>query len=295
MAIVICKLPRAGLGNQLFPLMKAYTFGQLNDLPVIVQNYNQFKIGPYLRGERSKRRYVDYFKFEKKLLSRLIASIREKKFERLPRENEPIVEKLRSIPAEKVFEFGAIPHWSNFFEGLSEHRDLVLNLFEQIVKPAIMARVDALDRPVIGVHIRMGDFRKLNPGEDFSKVGAVRTPEKYFIDMITNIRAAKGSCLPVSVFTDGHRHEFSELFSLPGISMVEGNPDLVDLILLSRSSVIVGSAGSTFSYWAAFLSQSPFIMHPDHVHSRLRDDTNLYEGAWDQNNALLVNAVKKIA
>jgi hypothetical protein len=36
MSVVICKLPKAGLGNQLFPLMRAYTFAHLNNLPGMV-------------------------------------------------------------------------------------------------------------------------------------------------------------------------------------------------------------------------------------------------------------------
>ena len=62
MGKVICKLPRAGLGNQLFPLLKAYTFAQLNDLPVIVINYHQIKVGPWLRREKNKRYYDEYQK-----------------------------------------------------------------------------------------------------------------------------------------------------------------------------------------------------------------------------------------
>ena len=54
MGIVICKIPKAGLGNQLFPIMRAYTFAHLNQLPILVYNYHQVKIGPWLRGEKSK-------------------------------------------------------------------------------------------------------------------------------------------------------------------------------------------------------------------------------------------------
>ena len=67
MGMVVCKLPSAGLGNQLFPLMHAMVFAELNNLPLTVTGYHRIKIGPYLRGEKSKRSYKGYFKFQKSL------------------------------------------------------------------------------------------------------------------------------------------------------------------------------------------------------------------------------------
>jgi hypothetical protein len=143
----------------------------------------------------------------------------------------------------------------------------------------------------------MGDFRKLLAGENFSQVGAVRTPEDYFIDIIKEIRNIKAADLPVSVFTDGYKEEFEKLFSMDNIKMVEGNPDIVDLILLSRSRVIVASANSTFSYWAAFLSDVPAILHPDHIHEPIRSRqgvVELFEGPMNRTDIRLVNAIKNI-
>ena len=134
---------------------------------------------------------------------------------------------------------------------------------------------------MIGVHIRMGDFRKLKQGEDFSRVGHVRTPEHYFIDAVNAIRKINGKKLPVSLFTDGYRHEFEEIFKLDNIEMIEGNADIVDLLLLSRSSILVAANGSTFSYWAGFLADAPLIKHPDHLYAAFRPDeinAQFYEG-----------------
>jgi hypothetical protein len=68
------------------------------------------------------------------------------------------------------------------------------------------------------------------------------------------------------------------------------------LILLSRSKIIITSAGSTFSYWAGFLSDSPIIMHPDHIHHsiRLSHESGYYEGPFDSENISLIDYIKKI-
>ena len=286
MSIVICQLPKAGLGNQLFPLVKAATFSKLNGLPLSVVGYHQLKIGPYLRGEKSKRRYNGYFSFEKSFFGERLDRLALQRYSRYPAVSDPEV---RALPAKdldgKRFVFSAIPHWGDYFAGLREHRELAVTLFRGMLHENIAGKAAALSAPCIGVHIRMGDFRKLAMGEDFGTAGAVRTPEPYFEEIIDKIRSINGrKDLPVSVFTDGHPHEFKRLFSLPDVRLVSGNADIVDMLLLSKSSIIVASAGSTFSYWAGFLADAPFIDHPAHRHSPVRPgpvNTTWYEGPFD--------------
>ncbi|HVU57444.1 MAG TPA: hypothetical protein VHD83_20415 [Puia sp.] len=297
MSVVICKLPRAGLGNQLFPLLKAAVFARLNELPLIVTGYNQFKIGPYLRGEKIKRNYRGYFLFEKGLLGEQVDQFRIWRSRGDEDRVEPTVEVLPAAAREgKRFIFSEIPHWSDHFAGLREHRQLTLEIFEEMVCEGIKRKAEVIDAPCIGVHIRMGDFRKLKEGEDFQSVGAVRTPEEYFMQIIRQIREIAGIALPVSVFTDGRRHELETLFTMENISMVEGNPDLVDMLALSRSGIIVASANSTFSYWAGFLSKAPLILHPDHIHAPIRygKGEGVYEGPFDVMDDDMVSGIKNI-
>lgn len=295
MSLVHCQLPISGLGNQLFPLLKAYTFAELNNLPVVTTGYHQLRIGPYLRGEKSKRNYSNYFVFQK---NRLGAWLDQRSVKSRQVVKEPPVQQI-PIEENTTYTYDQIPHWKDFFSGLKENRDRVLRILPEILRPEIKEAVARQTAPAIGVHIRMGDFRKLKPGEDFSKVGAVRTPEEYFINIIESIRKIHGSQLPVSVFTDGYRHELQELWKLGNIEMVEGNKDIVDMLLLSRSRILVASAGSTFSYWAGFLANAPIILHPDHIHGSIRpEDTNtsFYEGALLPGNtdSLLVKNIQSI-
>jgi hypothetical protein len=265
-AFVVCELPKAGLGNQLFPLLKALVFGKLNNLPVKIIGYHQVKIGPYLRREKTKRQYRNYFTFQRSLINERLDALfikwKERSYQLV---REPVVGVVEDKTFKKcIYLFNEIPHWSNYFEYLRENRQQVISLLWSVIHEKVKQDLERLSPPCIGVHIRMGDFRKLKQGEDFSKMGAVRTPEDYFIDIIQQLRAMHGSNLPVSVFTDGYYHEFEKLFTLENITMVQGNTDIVDLLLLSRSKIIVTSAGSTFSYWSGFLSDAPIIIHPDH-------------------------------
>lgn len=290
MSEVICKVPKTGLGNQLFPLVKAHVFASLNRLPVKVTGYDQLKIGPYLRGEKSKRNYSGYFTFQKSIAGALWESFDLLKYGKYELVNEPALGEIPISGKKKLFIFRAIPHWSDYFAGLKDHRELAIQLFHSILSASIAEKVKACKTPCIGIHVRMGDYRKLQQGEDFSKLGVVRTPIAYFADVIQQIRTVYGSALPVSIFTDGYAHEISHLLSLDNVHLVEGNPDIVDMILLSKSQIIVTSAGSTFSYWAGFLSNAVLIMHPDHIHQSIRPEwmaQRVYEGACKPGDPLL--------
>lgn len=273
-----CKLPNTGLGNQLFPLMKAMVYSKLMGQKVRVCNYNQFKIGPYLRGEKSKRKYENYFTFQKGFSDDMVTRI---SIRFLLQRNEIISNPTISSNNEKSVVFDAIPHWDNFFEGLNEYRELVIKCLFDILNPTILETYHNLPPPEIGLHVRLGDFRKLKSGEDFKKVGAVRTPEYYFIDTVKKLRALHGSELPVTIFTDGYKKDMPDLFSLSNLIIPKPNTDIGDLLHLSKSKIIVTSAGSTFSYWAGFLSDSPIILHPDHIHQPIRLEQGLFEGSID--------------
>ena len=301
MSIVVCRLPNAGLGNHLFPLMNALVFGKLNNLPVIIIGYHQLKIGPYLRKEKIKRKYNGYFTFQKNIIGETYDKARvfisTKLFETV---KEPAVEKIAGkVPSKKLYLFEKLPTYHNYFIHLKGHRKLVKELLYSVINPAILAEVEISPKPIIGVHIRMGDFRKLKQGEDFSRVGHVRTPEYYFIDIVNAIRKISGENLPVSLFTDGYRQEFEEIFSLDNVTMIEGNTDIVDLLLLSRSSILIAANGSTFSYWAGFLADAPLIKHPDHLHASFRPDEinkHFYEGPMlhDAIDLLLIKNIRSI-
>jgi hypothetical protein len=281
MSLIHCKLPNAGLGNQLFPIVNAYYFGKLNNLPVITSGYHRVRIGPYLRGEKSKRKYSNYFTFQKGLIGTWLDARRLKNYSKYNLVNEPALEKIASTENSCIYEFNAVPHWSDYFARLKDHRKEIIEFFYSLIRKDILNEAMTLQAPCIGVHIRMGDFRKLQAGEDFGKSGAVRTPEIYFIEMIKAIREINGSNLPVSVFTDGYRSELKDLLSLDNITMIEGNRDIVDMLLLSRSKIIITSAGSTFSYWSAFLADVPVVRHSEHLHQPIRPlsvNAEFYEG-----------------
>lgn len=276
------RLPRAGLGNMLFVWSRALVYAHLTGSVLMTSSWTKLRVGPILRGERSRRWYGGYFREQHKT-SRLIKLWVLLTY---PRIEEPTFEFAQCDPASRMlYVFNRIPHWRDYFVGIRDHRELIRAKLYESVSDRYMKSLNTLEPPIVGVHVRRGDFRELQPGEEFAEVGLVRTPLSYFQDVISSIRMIHGSEVPVTLFSDGYDDELAALLAMPNVHRASSNPDIVDLLLLSRSRLIVASAGSTFGYWAGFLADAPLILHSDHIHAPIRPDdvnTRYFEGGIGQ-------------
>jgi len=274
MSVVICKLPKAGIGNQLFPLMHSIIFAEINNLPLIITGYYQLKIGPFIRREKTKRNYLGYYNFQKNIGYYIIDLLKIEYFKlRFEQIHEPSISSKKHTE-NKVYVFHKLPSISDYFIHLRNYRTLTINSFWSILHPGIIKMINNNKWYNIGVHVRMGDFRKLINNEPYIG-GHVRTPEKYFIDTINQIRNKLNRDETVAIYTDGYRSEFNELLITSNLVFIEGNPDIVDLVCLSKSKIIITSPSSTFSYWAAFLSDAKIVQHPEIQHPVINKTLNV--------------------
>jgi hypothetical protein len=261
---VYARLPRGGLGNKLLVWARALVFAHQFGLTLYVSGWSDIKIGPYLRGERSKRQYWGYFEdsaapsFLRRLLFSFLYQI----------QHEPELDSHQPASIRvlnQLYLFDTVPSWQDYFKGLRGQEELVRSAFNTIIKHRYREHLKRENWPVIGVHIRRSDFRELSPGESVGENCNVRTPIEYYLNVIFELRKIAGRTLPVTVFTDGRAEDVAEILALPAVFMAKPNPDILDLLLMSKSKCLVTSAGSTFSYWAAYLSDGPVITHPAHA------------------------------
>lgn len=281
-SVVYPQLPNAGLGNMLLVWAKAILFAQINSLPVIAPNWNQIRIGPWLRGEKDKRYYGQYFSY-KNFISRiqgLLLSLEAQKI------YEPPISKLKDSNDFQpcIFIFRDIPHWSDYFGDIKFHHAIIREALFSIIHPHLLAEIETRPSPLIGIHVRAGDFRKLQPKEDFSQLGAVRTPIDWYISVLKKIRAVVGYNVPATIFSDGYDYELSDLLALPGVSRAAHASALSDMLTLSKSKLLITSAGSTFSGWASYLGRCSTVWHPAHFHSGVfssETSSTTFEGGFD--------------
>jgi hypothetical protein len=276
---VYVRLPRGGLGNKLLVWARGLIFANQHKLPLYVSGWSEIKIGPYLRRERSKRNYWGYFEDDA-----VAGLLRRFMFSHLYDVNhEPNLEGDLpdvSLKTAKVYLFDTVPSWRDYFKGLRGNEDLVRSAFSSLLQSQYRKELICETGPVIGVHVRRSDFRDLAPDESIGENCNVRMPISYYLDVINALRRMAGSTLQVMIFTDGRHEDVAELLALPEVTMAAPNSDIVDLILLSKSKYLVTSFGSTFSYWAAYLSDGIVITHPAQVMTIRSEAVNKlrYEG-----------------
>ncbi|MFY7965480.1 MAG: alpha-1,2-fucosyltransferase [Chitinophagaceae bacterium] len=297
-SIVISKLPDAGLGNKLFTWSHGLIFAKKNNLNHFSVGWTKVKIGPILRRETSLRLYRDYFK--------RVTTISQLKLLFLKRTKIiiPILYKdctrHQQIQKNAMYTFNQVPHYSDYFLGIRENREMVVKSFFNSLHKKIYQKYLVKPAPTIGIHIRMGDFRKVAAEIDFSKIGQARTPLNYFIDTIRKIREVADTNLPVTIFTDGREAELKEVLELENVQLAEDDLDILQMLHLSKSQILILSAGSTFGQWAAYLSNGAIINHFQHFHSYIRPkEANLqsYEGVIKDNSQLelqFINYIKNL-
>jgi hypothetical protein len=292
----IALLPNAGLGNKLIVWARCMAFAQLNGLSATAIGWNYPKIGPILRRQRRDIFYGQNLNTPP--LSGRICLLLQTLC--MDRQYEPVVQRF-AIGKRTAYFFTKMPHWSDLFGSIHLMRSFVVRAFSRLISPTVLIAIENLPPPLIGVHVRRGDFRELVEGEKFAEVGGARTPLEYFVTVIRNIRACAGWVIPVAVFSDGSDDELTPVLALENVYRVPAMTDVGHLAFMARSDVIVASAGSTFSMWAGFVSEAALILHPDHIHAPIRP-TNLHDGlyegpalgSWNNWNASLIKKVQSL-
>ena len=166
---------------------------------------------------------------------------------------EPPVQKIEgTIKKNELFVFNKVNADSDLYGSLRNHKELILSGLYKILSPQIREILEKYQPPVIGVHIRRGDFKIANPV----------TENEFFINGINMVRLAAGADLPVTIFTDAREEEIIDILKLPATFIAEKKPDIADILLLSKSKIMFLSQSSTFSYWAAFLSEA-IVIRPE--------------------------------
>jgi hypothetical protein len=266
-AKVYVKFPKAGLGNMLLTWSRAYVFATLNGLEMHTSSWSRIHFGAWLRRERKKRLYFGYFKQGGLLKSfRFLYYLtnRRKIF-------EPPVQVINVSNADVVFVFDKIFTEYDFFKEIRPYRTLIEDAIFNMLTPHLRRQYEQFKQPIIGIHIRRGDFL----------IGSTLTEMSFFIEVVKRVREIAGSDLEVTLFTDAKPEEVKELASLKNVRIAEPKADILDMLLLARSQILVLSIGSTFSYWAAFLSKGKIIKHPDEWHVPFDDSDSCRENIWD--------------
>jgi hypothetical protein len=266
------KFPKTGLGNLLLIWARANRFASINNIPLISSAWWGFRWGAWLRNENKKRLYFGYFK-ESSWLQRCWLAI---KMHTGTVVKNPLI-KQADTTQNLVYLFDTISTGNDVFADIRDHRQQTRQALYQLLHPAMAKQVEHLPAPVMGVHIRRGDF----------KIGNQTTDLSFFIDCINAVRDIAGEQWPVTIFTDASKDEIAPVLMLPQVTLATPQADILDLLQFSKSRVLVLSQSSTFSYWAAFLSDAIVLRPYNDWQKQLKNDAdkNKYpEISWQINH-----------
>ena len=157
------------------------------------------------------------------------------------------------------------------FAGLNGHGPLLRRELLAITRPRQRQRVRSVPLAPIGINIRCGrDFRPppaAGAGADW--IGWLQqTPLAWFVETLQAVRALAGEPVQALVVSDGSERQLAPLLALPAVRLVRPTTAIVDLLVLGRTRLLLGSGSSSFSAWAAFLGQQTAITAPGHPFSR---------------------------
>lgn len=258
---VFPRLSRAGLGNMLFPWSRAIARATDPAVAFLEPHWWRPRVGPYLRREPDKRQYQRVF--VQPSLGRLRRTAGILLRQTLVAEDGEVLRR-RSGPGRVLIVEGM----TGYFDPLWAARPEIARRFWALVKPALLG--DLLPAgPYLSMHVRLGDFRPAAPGEARIDRNNTSTPLSWFVAQAEALRAAAPD-QPILVCSDGTDAELTPLLAVPGVRRSPNRISVQDILVLARSSLIVGS-GSTFSAWAAFLGDTPIVHFPGQ---------NRYLGGW---------------
>jgi hypothetical protein len=232
-----------GLANCMITSARAYIFAQKNKCSFINPTWGKISIGSYLRKETDKRHYFGLF-------NKLGISGLKKIFYLL----------LSTFDKKDII---VIDNMGNYFDDLKNDPNVAKDYFNKIINVKSISKINNLDfTNIIGVHIRLGDYKNTS----------FETNTNYYKNIILNIKQAykDKDKYKFYIFSDAKNDEIKDILSISGIEKVFFGNALADLVALSKTKLIIGS-DSTFSGLAAYLNQTPIIFPKRHFGSVLDD------------------------
>jgi hypothetical protein len=250
------RLSGCGLGNCFYTYFHAVTLAEKHGAKVIAPPWFSLKIGPLLRGERSKRFYWRMFRpysgdihGTKKLLT-LLRLYRKRVVVKVGEEIEPVL-------LDGTLNFVVSSKFT--FAGLHPHRSLIRERLLATINDPVPDSHRWGSGDYMAIHIRLGDFAVV--ADDMLINAAhpspnLRIPMDWYVNLARALRRRYRD-KPLYIFSDGEEQMLAPLLGL-GARIYRTGSDITDLLAMAGASLLVGS-NSTYSRWAAFLGNMPSI------------------------------------
>lgn len=249
--IGICRSPGPGLGNLMFPLARAIIHSERTGNIMISPTWTQLKIGPFLRREKDKRLYSKEFKARNLLEWRnWFRAIF------LPKVEESQLANHVGHADNYVVRFEGM---GDYFKDIYDDRDLIKTWIGRNARK----NGEIFESYDVACHVRLGDFGT-EEDPDNKPGHVVRQSWEWYRQAIDEaVKLSNKSNPKIYLFTDEGHAAVVEQLNLPYEVIQDPSKNAITAIInMSRAGIIVTSR-STFSQWAAFMSDGLSIWYHD--------------------------------
>ena len=281
-----------GFGNRLFAWARCAVFSDVHGVPMVAPLWFRPAIGQLFRGGVSYESYLRQVTLVG-LFHKTPSEIGLLKYlsmvPRLKVIGEPA--DIMSMPSAALAPDGTdylvqFEEPGLLFQPLNGHSTFLLKRLRSITNQRYLSIADGPSSVPIGICVRLGNDFGAAVAVDGRITGLRKTPIAWFVTMLQEIRTAVGYPARAYVVSDGTPQQLSGLLSLPNVEFVRPGSAIGDLLLLSRSRVLLASGASSFAAWGAFLGQMPGATHPGQPLQwwKLEPQNAQYLGEIDCNN-----------
>jgi hypothetical protein len=231
-------MPGTGLGNRLFPYSRALLLARSTNAEFIEPSWFEMRRGPIMR--------------EGRLLGGLSPSALLGKvwlYDNFRRERW--VERPGSVRS--------VSGDGNAFADLAGHHKAILAHLVARATDTVRAEIETPTPPIV-LNVRLArDFKRAQSADDYRLKGAIRSPVGFYAAGLEEARSRLGADTPAAIVSDGTDAELALLLAIKNVVRFRSTRALSDLLFMARAKFIVGTDGSSFSAWGAFLAQCEVV------------------------------------
>lgn len=243
-------LPKAGLANMLIPWAECFLWSKDQGIKQVAPFWGKIRLGPFIRGERDKRQYQQFFTNAGTIagLRRIFLLLKSNK---ISAEIYRFSKDRVKISRTTLICFSDMNHLERLIGRHEEVRNELYRITRHKYWP------DRLPQHFIGIHIRMGDFPQKS---ESNKTVYFRQPLEWYAEALQQLRISMGSNLLAMIFSDGTDKELTSILKIKNVIRSPFSAAISDLLAIAESTVLITSR-SSYSLFGAYLGQVPTVWY----------------------------------
>jgi hypothetical protein len=89
----------------------------------------------------------------------------------------------------------------------------------------------------------------IRTGNDFPH----KSPISWYVSLLIELKKIRPQLI-CKIISDGNEKDLKLLTEIEGVELVHSRSAILDLLILTKAKLIIGSGGSSFTAWGSFLS-----------------------------------------